>query len=277
MEDLQATSESADAERPGMWMVPVSLGERLAMFSWRMGVASAFTGWLVYLQFQSGAPYPYMLWGFAIFAVGTYYGVRAINKRERRVFDSVEIRYTHSQRFKRAWRWLAVGFVMLTIVWWVQISKDQFTTYWWYAWPCLIPLLVGVGLYLLKGETVLTGAGQYARAQLEKSRAKVTEERKAKIVAILESGPARYAGAAGCLYGAYWLLSASSTGKDASWAAFAFVVFAFILARELGLWLLGAGALCLVAWAVFAGLAALPVSAAIIIGALIIASASGKR
>jgi hypothetical protein len=54
-------------------------------------------------------------------------------------------------------------------------------------------------------------------------------------------------------------------------------VFAFILARELGVWLLGIALLFVAGWALFAGIAALPVSVAVIIGALIVASAVGKK
>jgi hypothetical protein len=241
-----------------------------------MGTASALTAWLFYLQFQNNAPTPYMLWGFGIFAIGTFLGVRAFGIRERRVFDTTEVRYTHAQRIKRAVRWFLPGLVILGFIWSVQVSNDQFSEYWWYAWPAAFPLLVGVGLYLLRSERVVSATGQYARAQFEAAQAQVTEQRKAYFEAVAGSGIVRYIGAAVCMYVAYWLAT-DSTGKDREWAALIWVVFAFILARELGVWLLGIGLFCLVGWALFAGVAALPVSVAVIIGALIIASAVGKR
>jgi hypothetical protein len=241
-----------------------------------MGIASGVTAWLFYLQFQNNAPAPYMLWGFAIFALGTFLGVRTFGIRERRVFDTTEVRYTHIQRAKRAARWFVPGLVVLAFIWWVQVVNDQFSTYWWYAWPMLFPLLVGVGLYMLRRERVLSASGQVARTQLDAAQAHVTEQRMARLNAVARSGLVRYVGAAGCLYVAYWLAT-ESTGKSVGLAALAWVVFAFILASELGMWLLGIGLVCGVAWALFAGMAALPISAAVIIGAFIIASAVGKK
>lgn len=275
MDTAEAPSEDGK-ELAGTWMVPVTLAQRWAKLAWRMGVASAATAWLFYLQFENNAPAPYMLWGFGIFALGTFLGVRAFGICERRVFDTTDVLYTHAQRIKRAARWFVPGLLGLAIVWWVQIANDQFSTYWWYAWPALFPLLVGLGLYLLRSEKVLSGAGQYARAQLASAQAQVTERRIAQFDAVAGSGLVRYIGAAGCLYVAYWLAT-ESTGKDTGWASLGFAVFALFLARELGMWLVGIGIVCGVAWALFAGIAALPLSAAIIIGALIIASAVGKR
>lgn len=142
-----ASSVIIKADPAGAWIVPVSLLQRWTKLVWRFGIGSALTAWLFYLQFQNNAPAAYMLWGFGIFALGTFLGVRAFGIRERRVFDTSEIRYNHARRVKRAARWLVPGVVLLGFVWRVQLNSDQFSTCWWYAWPALFPLLVGVGLY----------------------------------------------------------------------------------------------------------------------------------
>jgi hypothetical protein len=264
-----------DAEPAGTWMVAVTLRERWTKLAWWMVPSYALALWLISLQFQP-TPVPYMAWGFAIFALGTFFGVRAFGIRQRRVFDTTELRYTHAQRVKRAAKWFVPGVAMLAIIWGMQWSSDQFSTYWWYAWPVLLPVVVGVGLYMLRSERVLSAAGQYARAQLDAAQAQVTAPRKARFEAVAGSGLVRYIGAAGCLYVAYWLTT-DSTGKSTGWASLIWAVFALILARELGMWLLGIGLVIGAGWALFAGIAALPVSVAVVVGALIIASAVNKK
>jgi hypothetical protein len=88
---------------------------------------------------------------------------------------------------------------------------------------------------------------------------------------LLELPVIRYPLALLCLYGAYYW-STESIDRRSGVAAVAAVLLAAYLAREISAWLLGIGVIGLVAWALFAGLAALPLSAAVIIGALIIAS-----
>lgn len=278
MDNVSATDGPVviDSEPAGTWMAPVSLRERCAKLAVRMGIGSAVTAWLFYLQFQNNAPAPYMLWGFAVFALGTFLGVRAFGIRERRVFDTTEVRYTHTQRLKRAARWFVPSVLMLGVIWGVQMSKDQFSTYWWYAWPVLVPLLVGIGLYMLRKERVVSAAGQYARAQLQAAQAQKRQELGSSFERLLEVGLVRYGIAAVCFYGAYYF-AFEDTGKKAGLAAVCALIVGFVFARELGLWLLGLAVVGGIGWALFAGIAALPVSVAVIVGALIIASAVGKK
>jgi hypothetical protein len=272
---MHVETVNASDQMDGTWLVSLTFRERLAKLVLRLGSASALTAWLFYSQFQNDAPAPYMLWGFAIFSLGAFFGVRAFGIRERRVFATTEIHYTPMQRWKRAWRYLATGVVMLAVIWWVQAAHDQFFMYWWYAWPALFPITVGVGLYLLRSERVLSASGQFARDQISAENAKAADHRKAIVGELLESSPARYLAAAALVYFAFWLAT-ESPSKNAGWLSVAAAIAALVLARELSAWLLGIATLCAVGWLLFAGLAALPLSAAIIIGALIIAS-SGKR
>lgn len=257
-------------------MVPVTSRERWTKVARWVVPTYALTAWLFYLQFQNNSTSP-MLWGFAIFALGTFFGVRAYGIRERRVFDTIEVRYRHRQRLKRAARPLLLGIAMLAVIWGVQVSSDQFATYWWYAWPALFPLLIGVGLYSMRTERVLSGAGQHARAKVEAAAKQAALEHNTKVEAALGSWPVRYIAAAAVLYGAYYITFEDRSPKTPSWLGLGLLVFAMFLARELGLWLLGIGIVCLIGWGLFAGVAALPVSVAVIIGALIIASAVGKE
>ena len=276
MENVTEAPVVIGTEPVGTRMVSVSLRERWTKLAVRMAIGSAVTAWLFYLQFQNNAPAPYMLWGFAIFALSTFLGVRVFGIRERRVFDTTKVRYTHAQRLKRAARWFAPGVVMLGFIWGVQVASDQFSTYWWYAWPALMPLVVGVGLYMLRTEGVLAGSGRYAMAQLDAAKAQKRQELGSTLERLLEVGPVRYAIAAVCFYGAYYF-AFEDTGKKAGLAAVCALIVGFVFARELGLWLLGLALVIGIGWGLFAGIAALPVSIAVIVGALIIASAVSKK
>lgn len=273
-------NEQAAATPQGTWLEVVPVKTRVRAAGWRIGLATALTAWLFYAQFQNNAPTPYMLWGFGIMTAGLVFGIKAFHITERRVFDSTTVTYTQGQRIKRALPWLAVGVVMPACIWWVQASSDQLSQYWWYAWPSLFPLLVGIGLYLLRHEQVISASGQHARSQLEAVKSERAREREEAIEGflgnVLGKVWVRYAGAAGCIYMAYWFAT-DSTSKNAGWGIACAVIIGLFLARELSLWVIGIGVVISVLSGLFAGLAALPVSVAIIIGALIIASSLGKK
>ena len=76
------------------------------------------------------------------------------------------------------------------------------------------------------------------------------------------------------LYGAYYF--GTSDVKNGGWYSAGALVLAAISARELSRWLLFMAFAGAIIWALVAGISALPVSAAIIVGALIIASAIKK-
>jgi hypothetical protein len=95
-----------------------------------------------------------------------------------------------------------------------------------------------------------------------------------ELKAVIRPGPND---AAVVLYGAYYFTFEDKGPKTLGWLGLGLLVLAMFLARELGLWMLGLGVLCLISWGLFAGMAALPVSVAVIIGALIITSAMGKK
>jgi hypothetical protein len=176
----------------------------------------------------------------------------------------------------RAGKWLVPAVFMLAFIWGVQFSSNQLAGYWWYAWPVLFPLLIGVGLYLLRSERVISAAGQYARAQDEAEKARQRLARSSHFDRLLEAGPVRYAIAALFFYAAYYY-AFESTDKRAGWLAISGLIGGLVFARELGLWLLGLVVVLGIGWALFAGIAALPVSLAVIVGALIIAGALSKR
>lgn len=277
MENKLERLVEVQAELPGTWMVPLSLRQRTTNFAVPMGIGSAITALLFYFQFQNNAAEPYMLWGFGVFAVGTFLAVRAFGVTKRRTFDFVQVYFTNEQRVKRAAIWLLPSFAMLALIWGIQLGSNQFLSYWWYAWPALLPTLVGIRLYWLRSERVVSSTGQFARAQLQAVQEQKELERNARVETTLNGGPVRYLMAAAAAYGSYYFAFEDSSGKNSGWLSVGLLILTVALARELGFWLLGIGVVCLIGWALLSGVAALPVSVAVIIGALIIASAVGKK
>lgn len=264
------------SSRSATWLEPQPLRSRVLAFLWRFGLGFGISAWLASAQVANNVRGPEWLWTISIFTFGLVMGVRAFQRHEVRMYETTVVHYSMRERLKRAAKWFLPGIGMLAFIWGVQLSSDQFDDYWWYAWPALFPILVGMGLYLLRSERVLSGAGQYARAQEQAAKAQQRQAIGFRFEGLLEAGPVRYAIAALCFYGAYFF-AFESNDRRAGLAAVCAVIVGFVFAREIGLWILGLSIIVGIGWALFAGIAALPVSVAVVIGAVIIASAVGKK
>ena len=133
-------------------------------------------------------------------------------------------------------------------------------------WLCIFPLAWGLVVafkYLLTKEYVeITEYGKEVEEKLNEEKLRQAQEREDKWYV-------RYPMAILFLALAWWLLKVN---EELWWASIFFVVVAAVSARELSLIAL----LCLGGYLLFIGVAALPVSVAVIVGALIIASAIKK-
>lgn len=117
-----------------------------------------------------------------------------------------------------------------------------------------------------KVSVTLTAPAAAEKARLEEIQAIAALEYQKKEDYVMEQWWFRYPSAALMVVGAWWL---SEVKPNLWWVSVLLVLVAMIFARELSGWIIGLAIL----WAVFTGIAALPVATAIIIGALIIASA----
>ncbi len=153
--------------------------------------------------------------------------------------------------------------------------------------------LSGFGIYLLKSETTLTPDAVKARSYFVGLEFQAANERAAKgsifdqvidaAIRFTQRPSVRYCLAALCLYIAYGMgiktletlgnESFVESFKDYGAAIIALVILALYLAREVALLVAIAG----IGYAVFRGVASLPVSVALIIGALIIAAAMRRK
>lgn len=264
---------------PASWSEPLSLRQRLAGFAWRVCLGLGISGWLASVQLANNVSGPEWFWTLGIFVLAVVMAVRSFRRREVRRYASTVVRYTVAQRLKRAAKWFLAGVAMLAFIWGVQVSDDRLSDYWWYAWPALLPLVVGTGLFLLRSERVLSGPGQHAKAQHEAANVEQKElQRRAigsRFEGLLQARLVRYPLAGVVFWIAY--LFGQSDDRRAWMGVLAAVICGIWLAREVFKWGVGLIIICAIAWAVIAGVSALPVSVAVIVGALIIASAVGKK
>lgn len=261
------------------WLEPVPLANRRRAFAKWFGGGLLLALALWGSQYSNGVlGQDYFLVGLAPLALGALFGVWGYRQVDVRRYSTTRVQYTTKQRLRRAALYWALSIGMFAVIWSIQLGHEQFDGYWGYAWPALIPLVVGTGLYLRRGEVTLTAAATEAKAALEAQDKALAETRQAGPTAFdnfVASPWFRYPCAV-ALCGVAYYFAAESPSKHSEWLAVAALVFAGICARELSRGLLYLGLVVGFAWLLVSGLAALPVSAAIIIGALIIASAVQK-
>lgn len=268
---------------PATWLEEIPAQRRKVAFLWRSGIGLAVSSVLIALLIWHDTPLLDGIYGVAwALGLGLLFGYLAYRRKEIRRYSVQLTQYTHRQRLRRAAVWWAWGCAIVALIWWFQISEGNFAERWWYPWPVLTLFLVGAGLYRLKSEATLTPAAAKAKSYFDKPQqtygqpaepARWEKELDKLITHVNNSPMLRYLLAAFCVGGAVYF--GSLEHRNAWILVAASILFAVVLARELILWAVGAAIVCSIAWAIIAGLSALPLSAAIIIGALIIAN-SGK-
>lgn len=261
---------------PATWLEVVPERTRRRTFAWRasLGLVLAFTLWGI--QYNNGVlDFAHGWFGILPICFGLALGSLVYRDSDTvRRYTAAPVRYSARERFYRALWWWVLGVVIATLIWWVQPEQARFSDYWWYAWPSLPFVVVGLGLYMRKGGEVLSPAAKKAKTYFNMLDAQASES-ESSFGEFLNLPLVRYPIAALLLYGTYYF-GVESTDKNAGWEAAACLLIAGVCARELSKWILGIAFFGAVAWAVISGISALPVSAAIIFGALIIASAMKK-
>lgn len=289
---MQALNSSGDATQEfrnpdgslASWTETLSAHVKRATLVKRtlIGVSLACVLWAI--QFSNGVlDLSHVAGGLLPIGICLVWGCFPYMEPKVRRYTTVGVLYTRKDRIKRAWKWWATGVLCMLLIWGAQFAAGQLAIYWWYAWPACFFLLVGTGLYLLKGEQVLAPDAAKAKSYfdaIDKQRRQARGNPKgvspSRLDVMMKTPAVRYAIALLFLYGAYYF-STHEVDRRSGVVAGAFVLIAAVFAREVSLWLLGAAVVGLIGWALFAGIAALPLSAAVVIGALIIASALNGR
>ncbi|MBY4770656.1 hypothetical protein [Burkholderia ambifaria] len=269
-----------DDGSPATWLHVIPERDRRRAFAWRAGIGVAIACGLWVLQYSNGVLDLSRGWfGIVPIAIGLAFACRAYRNATIRRYSTVRVLYTGTQRIKRALKWWCAAIALAALIWWIQPEGARFADYWWHAWPAFPVFVVGIGLYLLKSDAALTPAATKAKVLIDGLEQQATLERRANqsasTDAFFESPLVRYPLAAVLMYGAYYFGTASDI-KNGGWYSVGAIVLAAIFARELSRWLLFMVFAGAIIWALMAGISVLPVSAAIIVGALIIASAIKK-
>lgn len=270
---------------PATWLEDVPPHRRKAAFIRWIGIALVLSALLAVLLFSNGRSVVDWIDVFAwILGPGLLVGVLAYSRKEIRQYSTQKTSYSNLQRLRRAGKWWAWGCVMVALVWGFQISEGKLAERWWYAWPSLLFFLVGAGLYRLKYEVTLTPAAAKAKAYFDQpqnnanqlsERAEPAQWEKVLdgFVKHVDDSPwLRFPLACAFVAGAIYF--GTLEYRHAWVLVVACALLAVTLAREFVIWAMGAAFVCAVGWAFFAGVSELPVSAAIIIGAIIIANAA---
>lgn len=163
------------------------------------------------------------------------------------------------EKRRKATLWCVAALVFFTgMVWVDQVSNGRFAENWWYLWPFWLVMLPAIPYYWLRKRKLVD------TPQAILAAAKDDEEKRRKQAELEQRWWFRY-GMATLLVGGAWYVYEYK--PQLWWVSLLLVIGALGQARELFLFVLGAGLLV----AVLVGLAALPISLAIILGACVIA------
>lgn len=282
---------------PATWIEELAPRRRLAIVvAWTLP-GLMLTLW-VWVNVQPGSHFSAYIFGFVPCALGALIGNGATREPLRRKYSMTTAEIPYSERAQKAAKWIAAGLLLAAFFLWSTFEMKTLREQWWA--PALTLLIFGVpGLffYFRKRRPVPTIAAARARAYYIALTQQLAAAKPASkqfgestfgfegwIVKVYEKTFVRALGRRGSRYlfaviafSIAGYLAFNQTGKDdTTWAWLAGLAGA-VLAWDALLWLIGAVILIAILNAIFSGIAALPVSAAIIIGALIIASAVGDK
>ena len=266
------------APQPVSWLEPVSTRYKRTRAAIAVGIALTLVALLAWAQVRAReADWAAVVWKLAIGAAGAWVGYAYLRMKTVRKFRTVEVTLTRGERFKAAAPWLGLGFggVAITTAMYLNFREPD----------GLISILlfspfalIGVLVYALRRkQTVPTPEAAKMKAHFEAPSVATEPAKPApweeKLEEFVLLKLVRYPAAAGLLWLAYEL---ADVEKPKWILVIAVVVGALFAAHELFLWLLLAGIVIGVLTLGFNLVAALPVSAAIVVGAIIIAAAMKK-
>lgn len=261
--------------KPPSWLEPLPLPYRRMRASVALAIGVTIASWMAYLQWSNNVlGQVESVWLIVALAIGGWRFRVWMNRAPVRRCQSNIQPLSVKQRVRKVWPLLLVGFGGSALVLWVHWSDGMLAERWMTSLIFLPFGLLGAFICaFLKQEAVLTAEAAkmkaFYAAQDEKERGAWAD----RLGELLALKIIRYPGAALLLWTAYFF---ANDPKSKPWVWVAFVFWAMVAAKEVALWLLGAGLVVGVLVLGFNLLAALPVSVAIVIGALIIAGAVKK-
>jgi len=279
------------------WLEEIPITKRIWAFSWRATIGVTLAGSLWFSQYNTiqynTIDIDHGWIGLIPFSLGLIFGWRAYRKTGTRKFKTHVIEYSLKERLERSGKYFAVFLLMLFFMYGIQFLQGNFNVYWWYAWPLLIVLCPAIYYLLLVRKAAPTPEAEklikyYRDLDIQEIASRYIDTDTKKVDSYYNAPNSekhsssytdefnhpifRYLAAAALIYAAYYFAFESEPEYSEIWAIIC-ALGAAIFARELSMSVLGIGLVAAVIWLIYAGISALPVSVAIIIGALIIASA----
>jgi hypothetical protein len=253
------------------WVItPIPSRIRIAKAAFPLVISVGLASWLWWLQYENNVLSQNWYIPAALPLAGLWTAYRLYRSTERRELAYEWEAIPFRVRIKRGSLIFGAVLLLCGLAWSMQYSSDQLGTYWWYVWPVAIPGMIWATFELLRArKKVLVPEAQLENERLG-SEQKLREQAAAQHAAEQEERwYFRYPVAALMLFGAYWIVEKK---EQLWWVGLLLVVVAAFQARELSLLIVAA----LVIYLLFQGPAALPVSIAIVVGAIIIANALRK-
>lgn len=205
-------------------------------------------------------------------AIGAYRSVIWLKTSEVRRYAHENRQRTKDERINSALGWWIIGGLIAITCWVASYSQGRLSELWFLGFLLPSPLIaVGLARYLRKSITCMTEDAKLEYLAYEEVSKKKSAEWSGKFDAFVARPIVRYPFAVGLLWWAY-AIAQSHEPKTLEIVLVSFM--ALMAAKELVLWLLGAALLFCAGWLIATGVAALPVSVAVILGAMIIASRS---
>lgn len=272
-EPLDTNDDKASAR----WLEAIPESRRREAFIRRAGAGLllSIVIWAMQYEDSTNVGFGAVAAGTVPALIGCMVGWLAYQKDSVRHYATRRLEYSLRRRLAILAIWWLVGAAVVAVIWQAQPQGEPFAKYWWQAWPAIPLFVIGFCLYLVRYATVLSPEVRNAMSRDNAAERSVQAARNAAADKRFESPFLRYPAAALMLYGAYYLATQANV-QHGGWFAAAAAVVAATLARELTGALLLAAIVGGIVWAVAGMLAGIPVGAAIIIGALIIASANKK-
>ena len=177
-----------------------------------------------------------------------------------------------SERYRKALKGALVMVTIIGVCWLLAWSNHAMPEAWWAPLPYASTVLIYIIHVLISdSRLVLTEAGLAERQFVAETKRQREGPANKFLEWLLAQGWMRYPWAGLLLYVAYEI-SRDATPGGTFWAVVV-AAFALYLVRDVFLVVVVLAVVGLIAWAIFGAVAALPVSVAIIIGAIIIAGA----
>lgn len=227
---------------------------------------------LLAAQAEKGTLFPYAIFPLVGVALTLWGSWRIWTRTHRREYAMKRVPLDMSGR-KRGVKTVTVIMTLAFIaVWAGQYSTGMLAESWWVVLSALIPYSVYVAFALgIRHQTVPTRAALLVMAR-DRKASPVPKEWEKHVEALWARWPVRYALGALLFYIAYDVAQNDPMPKNGWVVVLGLSIWAMAVMKEIFVWIIGAAIVGGIGYAIFGAISALPVSVAIVIGALIIAN-----